>query len=349
MRIAIVTDAWSPQVNGVVTTLTRTRDTLRALGHDVLVVNPGDFRTVPCPTYPEIRLAWRPYAGVRRRLEAFAPERIHIATEGPLGLAARAWCRRRGYAFTTSFHTQFAEYLRARAPVPLGVSYAFLRWFHGGAARTMVATASQRRALEQRGFRNLAPWTRGVDTALFTPGRSRPRAEPGPAWIYVGRVAVEKSIEDFLRLDLPGTKYVVGDGPERAALERAYPSVRFLGYRFGEELAAAIASCDVFVFPSRTDTFGVVMLEAMACGLPVAAYPVTGPVDVVERGVTGVLDEDLRRAAIEALALDRGRCREAALRCSWEEATRQFAANLEPACEAAPVATRAATPRRTGA
>jgi glycosyltransferase involved in cell wall biosynthesis len=330
MKIAIVTDAWSPQVNGVVTTLTRTRDTLTALGHEVLVVQPGDFRTFPCPTYPEIRLAWRPYAGIRNRLEAFGPERIHIATEGPLGLAARTWCRRRRYAFTTSFHTQFAEYVRARAPVPLAVSYAFLRWFHGGAARTMVATASQRAALQARGFGNLAPWTRGVDTALFRPDRAQPFDGKRPAWIYVGRVAVEKSIEDFLRLDLPGTKIVVGDGPERAALERAYPAVRFTGYRFGEALAATLAACDVFVFPSRTDTFGVVMLEAMACGLPVAAYPVTGPADVVEPGVTGVLDRDLRRAALAALELDRGRCRDAALRCSWEEATRQFLANLEP-------------------
>jgi glycosyltransferase involved in cell wall biosynthesis len=338
VRIAIITDAWDPQVNGVVTTLTRTRDTLLASGHEVQVVHPGDFRTFPCPSYPEIRLAWRPFRAVRRRLDAFCPERIHIATEGPLGLAARRYCRRRGLRFTTSYHTQFPEYVRARFPVPLGVSYAFLRWFHGGAARTMVATASQRHALEARGFGNLAAWTRGVDTSLFRPDAAAPLGDPRPIWIYVGRVAVEKSIEDFLRLDLPGTRYVVGDGPERVQLERAYPEVRFTGYRFGPELAALLAGSDVFVFPSRTDTFGVVMLEAMACGLPVAAYPVTGPRDVVEPGVTGVLAPDLREAALAALGLDRRACRQAALGCSWERATEQFLGNLEPVTHAEPLA-----------
>lgn len=330
MRIAIVTDAWSPQVNGVVTTLSRTRDTLIQFGHDVAVVNPGEFRTIPCPTYPEIRLAWRPFRGVARRLDAFRPERIHIATEGPLGLAARAYCRKHGLQFTTSYHTQFPQYVRARLPVPLGVSYAFLRWFHGGAARTMVATASQRADLASRGFGNLAAWTRGVDTTLFRPTNALTLPNARPIWIFVGRVAVEKSIEEFLRLDLPGTKYVVGDGPKRQELERAYPEARFTGYRFGAELAATLAAADVFVFPSKTDTFGVVMLEAMACGLPVAAYPVTGPADVVKQGVTGMLDTDLRQAALAALRLDRNRCRQEALACSWEEATRQFAANLAP-------------------
>jgi glycosyltransferase involved in cell wall biosynthesis len=331
MRIAIVTDAWSPQVNGVVTTLSRTADTLTAFGHEVCVVHPGDFRTFPCPTYPEIRLAWRPFSGVARRLAEFAPDRIHIATEGPLGLAARRYCRRRGLRFTTSYHTQFPQYVRARAPIPLGVIFAFLRWFHGGAARTMVATEQQREELRRRGFSTLAPWTRGVDTDLFRPGDRKLLVDPRPVWIYVGRVAVEKSIEDFLKLELPGTKYVVGDGPARAQLENAYPHARFTGYRFGEELAAIMGAADVFVFPSRTDTFGVVMLEAMACGLPVAAYPVTGPVDVVKHGVTGILDHDLRRAALRALRLDREACRRAAAACSWEEATRQFCVNLEPA------------------
>jgi glycosyltransferase involved in cell wall biosynthesis len=329
MRIAIVTDAWSPQVNGVVTTLSRTRDTMTGFGHDVVVIHPGDFRTFPCPTYPEIRLAGRPFAGVRRRLDALAPDCIHIATEGPLGLAARRYCRRRGLRFTTSYHTQFPQYVRARFPIPLAVSYAFLRWFHGGAARTMVATASQRADLEAHGFRNLAPWTRGVDTALFRPGDRQAPSDPRPIWIYVGRVAVEKSIEDFLQLDLPGTKVIVGDGPLRAELALKYPEARFTGYRFCEELAATLGAADVFVFPSSTDTFGVVMLEAMACGLPIAAYPVTGPRDVVRHGITGILDADLRKAALAALRLDRGRCRQAALACSWEEATRQFVANLE--------------------
>ena len=335
MRIAIITDAWRPQVNGVVTTLSRTADTLRESGHTVTVIHPGEFTTFPCPSYPEIRLAWRPFRGVRQRLDEFAPEYIHIATEGPLGLAARRYCTVRGLGFTTSYHTQFPQYLRARAPIPPGVSYAFLRWFHGAAARIMVATHQQREELRQQGFKHLAAWTRGVDTTLFRPGDPQTIARiidaPRPIWIYVGRVAVEKSIEDFLHLDLPGTKYVVGDGPARARLEPEHPQVCFTGYRFGHELAALLSAADVFVFPSRTDTFGVVMLEAMACGLPVAAYPVTGPVDVVNHGVTGFLDHDLRRAALQALELDRTACRQAALACSWETATLQFLGNLEPA------------------
>ena len=329
MKIAIVTDAWSPQVNGVVTTLSRTHDTLIAFGHEMAMIHPGDFRTFACPTYPEIRLAWRPFSGIRDRLDGLQPDCIHIATEGPLGIAARNYCVRRNRPFTTSYHTQFPQYVRARLPVPLRVSFAFLRWFHGGAARTMVATASQREDLERHGFRNLAPWTRGVDTQLFRPGDPDALPHPRPIWIYVGRVAVEKSIEDFLLLDLPGTKIVVGDGPQRNELARRYPDARFTGYRFGKELAATLAAADVFVFPSRTDTFGVVMLEAMACGLPIAAYPVTGPKDVVQPGVTGILDGDLRKAALAALSLDRTRCRDAALTCSWEEATRQFVSNLE--------------------
>lgn len=331
MKIAIATDAWQPQVNGVVTTLSRTRATLSRFGHEVTVINPGDFHTFPCPTYPEIRLAWRPFHRVARKLETFGPDRIHIATEGPLGMAARSWCVRHGMRFTTSYHTQFPQYVRARLPIPLSVSYAFLRWFHGGAARTMVATASQRAELASRGFSNLAPWTRGVDTELFRPGDRGLFTDARPIWIYVGRVAVEKSIEDFLRLDLPGTKYIVGDGPQRAEFERAFPAARFTGYRFGTDLAALLGAADVFVFPSRTDTFGVVMLEAMACGLPIAAYPVTGPADVVDDGVTGVLSTDLGRAAMAALEIDRKACRQRALGSSWEAATQQFVANLEPA------------------
>lgn len=331
MRIAIVTDAWTPQVNGVVTTLGRTAATLSASGHEVQVVGPDGFTTVPCPTYPEIRLAWRPAGQLARRLAKFRPDCIHVATEGPLGLAARAYCRRHDLQFTTSYHTQFPQYVRARAPVPLGVSYAFLRWFHGAARHTMVSTRSQRRELERRGFRNLVAWGRGVDTELFRPGDRGALHDPRPIWIYAGRVAVEKSIEDFLALDLPGTKYVVGDGPARAELARRYPQARFTGYRFGADLAAVLGAADVFVFPSKTDTFGIVMLEAMACGLPVAAYPVSGPLDVVQQGVTGVLLTDLRAAALEALKLDGRRCREAALGHSWARASGQFLDNLVPA------------------
>ena len=338
MRIALVTDAWLPQTNGVVRTLSITVGKLKQAGHDVVLVTPADFRTVPCPTYPEIRLSLFAAARVRKRLGDLDPDAVHIATEGPLGLAARRWCVRRGRAFTTSYHTQFPEYVRARFPIPLAVSYAFLRWFHGKAAHTLVATPSMRRSLEARGFRNLAPWGRGVDTELFRPREEMPLDLPRPVWLYFGRVSVEKGVEDFLALDLPGTKLVVGDGPAAAQLRQRYPAAVFTGYRFGEELARHVAGADVFVFPSRTDTFGLVLIEAMACGVPVAAYPVTGPIDVVVDGVTGVLSEDLRAAALAALRLDRGACREHALRYTWEAATRQFLAALAPT----PVAPREA-------
>jgi len=345
MKIALVTDAWLPQTNGVVRTLTVTAEKLAQLGHDVFPVTPLEFRTIPCPTYPEIRLSLFAAKRVRQRLDALDPDAVHIATEGPLGLAARRWCLRRGRAFTTSYHTQFPEYVRARFPIPLGISYAFLRWFHGKAAHTLVATPSLRASLEARGFRNLAYWSRGVDTDLFRP-RDEPCPDlPRPIWLYFGRVSVEKGIEDFLALDLPGTKLVVGDGPAAGALQSRYPDAVFTGYRFGEELARHVACADVFVFPSRTDTFGLVLIEAMACGVPVAAYPVTGPIDVIANGVTGVLSEDLRAAALAALKLDRGACREHALRYTWEAATHQFIATLTPVRDVADVSTcRVAAP-----
>lgn len=324
MKLALVTDAWLPQTNGVVRTLTVTSDLLRRSGHEVLVIEPSSFRTLPCPSYPEIRLAWRPYRRLEDRLAGLDPDSVHIATEGPLGHAARRWCLRHGRAFTTSYHTRFPEYVRARAPMPLALSYAYLRRFHGAAAATLVATPSMRSSLEARGFANLAPWSRGVDTELFRP---RPKSFldlPRPVWLYFGRVAVEKGIEDFLRLDLPGTRLVVGDGPALEECRRRYPTVVYAGYRHGEDLASFIAASDVFVFPSRTDTFGLVLLEAMACGVPVAAYPVTGPVDVVENGVTGALRRDLYSAALAALDLDPHACRAHALRHTWEAATRQF-------------------------
>jgi glycosyltransferase involved in cell wall biosynthesis len=324
MKLALVTDAWFPQTNGVVRTLSTTVDRLREGGLDVTVIHPGGFRTVPCPTYPEIRLSLFSSRAVRQRLERLDPDAVHVATEGPLGLAARNWCVRSRRPFTTSYHTQFPEYLRARFPIPLGLSYALMRWFHGKAERTLVATPSLHRQLADRGFRNLAIWSRGVDAELFRPCGRDALDAPRPVWVYVGRVAVEKGIEDFLALDLPGTKLVIGDGPARAALERDFPGARFAGYRFGEDLARLISACDVFVFPSRTDTFGLVLLEAMACGLPVAAYPVTGPVDVVVQGVTGVLADDLRAAALAALELDRDACRRHALTYSWEGCTGQF-------------------------
>ncbi len=330
MRIAIVTDAWHPQVNGVVNTLAQTGAELCALGHEVSFVTPQSFRTVPCPTYPSIRLAVLPAAGVARMLRKFAPDAVHIATEGPLGHAARAFCRRHGWRFTTSFHTQFPEYLRARVPVPLPWSYAYLRRFHGAAAVTMVATPSMLMRLEQRRFRRLALWSRGVDCNLFKP---QPRSSidwPRPLLLYVGRVAVEKNLEAFLQLQVAGTKVIVGDGPDSARLRAAHPDGRFLGEKRGRALAAIMAAADVLVFPSRTDTFGLVMLEAMACGVPVAAFPVTGPIDVVRDGKTGVLDEDLATAIAGALKIPRQNCVDYARRRTWRACAERFASLLAP-------------------
>ena len=330
MNITIVTDAWLPQVNGVVRTLRRTIEELAILGHRIEVIAPDGFRTVPCPTYPEIRLALLPGREVARRLRTSAPDAVHISTEGPLGLAARGACLREGLAFTTAYHTRFPEYVRARAPLPLSAGYAAMRWFHGPAARTLVPTPSMLRTLEDRGLGNLALWGRGVDTETFRPRGKDFLDLPRPVWLYFGRVSVEKGVEEFLRLDLPGSKLVVGDGPAAGMLQRRYPGATFAGYRHGEELASFIAASDVFVFPSRTDTFGLVLLEAMACGIPVAAYPVTGPLDVVRHGVTGMLDEDLAVAALGALELDAADCRAHAMRHSWAAATRQFVAALAP-------------------
>jgi glycosyltransferase involved in cell wall biosynthesis len=330
VKIAIVTDAWRPQTNGVVKTLSTTSDGLRALGHDVKVIEPNQFKTFPCPTYPEIRLAWLPYGHLSELLEDFGPDAIHIATEGTLGGAARKWCLRRQFPFTTSYHTQFPEYVRARVPIPLAVSYAHLRRFHSAATRTMVATPAMQRLLESRGFRNIVRWTRGVEVNLFKPRDKNYLDLPRPIAMYVGRVAVEKNIEAFLQLDLPGTKVIVGDGPARAELEAKYRTAKFVGFKYGEDLASHVAAADVFVFPSRTDTFGLVLLEAMACGVPVAAYPVTGPIDVVTQGVTGELNEDLRAAALAALKLDPQQCRAYALANTWEAATRQFLSQLAP-------------------
>jgi glycosyltransferase involved in cell wall biosynthesis len=338
LKIAIVTDAWRPQTNGVVQTLGKTVDALRELHHDVCVIEPGLFRTLPCPTYPEIRLSLLPYPSLARKLDVFAPDAIHIATEGPLGGAARRWCLRRGMCFTTSYHTQFPEYLRARMPIPLGLSYAHLRRFHSAATRTMVATPTMQAQLEQRGFRNIVRWTRGVDVDLFRPFSARLLDLPQPICMYVGRVAIEKNVEAFLALTLPGTKVIVGDGPARAELQKKYPAAVFVGYQRGEMLARHVAAADVFVFPSRTDTFGLVLLEAMASGVPVAAYPVTGPIDVVQQGVTGVLDEDLQVAVAGALRLNRDDCRNYALQHTWHTATQQFLGNLCIARATAPVA-----------
>ncbi|MDZ7803998.1 glycosyltransferase family 1 protein [Thiohalophilus sp.] len=343
MRIAIATDAWAPQTNGVVTTLKTTGHILEQSGHEVAMITPEPFKTVPLPTYPDIRLALFPYRRIAAMLEAFAPEAIHIATEGPVGMAVRRYCRRHKLKFTTSYHTQFPEYLRLRAPIPLRLSYAFFKWFHGPAERTLVPTPSMQQRLLEHGFTHVEVWGRGVDVNLFRPYGKDYLSAPRPIFVYVGRVAVEKNIEAFLSLDLPGTHYVVGDGPDREMLQQKYPEAVFTGFRFGEELARTIAACDVFVFPSLTDTFGLVMLEAMACGVPVAAYPVTGPKDVVINGITGCLDEDLGRAAKRALAINPENPRDYSLSHSWYQATDQFYANLAPNTGAEPAVQKAAS------
>ena len=328
MKIAIVSDAWHPQVNGVVTTMTLTIALLEKWGHQVSTITPDLFRTMPCPGYPEIPLALLPYRKVSRLLAGFAPEAVHIATEGPLGWAARRYCRRRGIGFTTSYHTRFPEYVRLRAPLPLSWSYAVMRRFHGAAAATMVASEHLAAELGQQGFANLKIWSRGVDTELFKPRIKNFLFEPRPIFLYAGRVAVEKNIEAFLQTPLPGSKYVIGDGPDLVKLRQKYPRVNFPGYKRGEELASYLAAADVFVFPSLTDTFGLVMLEAMACGVPVAAYPVPGPAGLVRNGENGWLDEDLGRAAGAALEVDPQSCRRFATGFSWENCTAQFFANL---------------------
>ena len=327
--IAIVTDAWHPQINGVVTTLGHTVETLQELGHRVEVIDPSQFRSFPCPTYPEIALAPATPAMLSRRLADIDPDSVHIATEGPLGWAARAACLRRDFPFTTSYHTRFPEYLRLRLPVPLALSYAVVRAFHRPSRHVMAATPDLKAELESRGFANVALWSRGVDTALFKPGPKDFFDLPRPVFLYMGRVAVEKNIEAFLALDLPGSKVVVGDGPARPELSRKYRDALFCGMQTGAALAAHVAAADVFVFPSLTDTFGVVLLEAMACGVPVAAYPVTGPQSVVADDYNGCLDRDLRRAALGALAIPAEQCRRSAMQFSWEHCTRQFLANLE--------------------
>ncbi len=330
MKIMIVTDAWAPQTNGVVRTLSQTIAWLRRFGHEVRTLTPGDFRSIACPTYPEIRLSLFPSKKVERSILEFAPQALHIATEGPLGLSARSFCMRWGLRFTTSYHTQFPQYLRARFPIPIETSYRILRRFHGAATRCMVSTTSLRDELAAHGFKNLASWQRGVDTEIFKPGRKDFLDLPRPIAAYVGRVAVEKNIGAFLRMPWPGSKIVIGDGPERARLEQQFPDATFAGYRFGEDLANMLAAADIMVFPSRTDTFGLVNLESMACGVPVAAYPVTGPIDVIQDGVTGALDEDLAKAAWRALRIDPKACRERALRSGWDVSTRQFESNLVP-------------------
>ncbi|MFR0688511.1 glycosyltransferase family 4 protein [Enterobacterales bacterium AE_CKDN230030158-1A_HGKHYDSX7] len=324
MRLLIVTDAWLPQVNGVVTSLRALVAELEEMGHTVGLITPQDFRHRPCPSYPEIPLAWDLWK-MGGKISDFAPDCVHLATEGPLGWAARRWLMRRGLKFSSAIHTRFPEYVNTRWPwLPLGWGYAFLRRFHAPSQAVLVSSERMRGAFADQAFDHLALWRKGVDIQRFSPGEGAPTGEP--VFLYVGRVAQEKNLAAFLALDLPGRKRVVGDGPQRAALEAAYPQAEFLGYRHGDELVAAYRQASVLVFPSLTDTLGLVMVEALACGTPVAGFPVPGPLDVLEQCVTGVMDGDLRRACVQALELDRQACARWARGQTWRASAQEFLA-----------------------
>ena len=323
-----MSDAWHPQVNGVVRTLSVVCRGLGDAGYDPAVFGPDRYRTIPCPGYSTIRLAIGAGPALGRQLSEFAPQAVHIATEGPLGLAARAFCLARGWPFTTAYHTRFPEYVRARCGVPLAWTYAALRRFHAPSRGVMVATETVRRELTGRGFERIVPWTRGVDTGLFRPDCEPAVRLPRPVFLYVGRIAVEKNLPAFLDLDLPGSKLVVGDGPSLTAMQRRYPQVHFAGAQSGEALVRHYAAADVMVMPSRTETFGLVLLEAMACGVPVAAFPSAGPNDVIGDSGAGIIDADLRRAARAALAIPRERCLAHARKFSWQASIDQFVGHL---------------------
>lgn len=327
----IATDAWHPQVNGVVNTYTHLAEEAERVGLALTFLTPDGFRTLPLPTYSEIRLALLRTSHAAKRIEAEKPDFIHIATEGPIGLATRRYCLRKGRRFTTSYHTRFPEYVSARMPVPLSWGYRFERWFHNAGAGVMAASLSICSELSAHGLRNVHLWSRGVNLSLFKPRTVDRFNMPRPLFLYVGRVAVEKNLEAFLGLDLPGTKAVVGGGPQLDELRRQYPGVLFTGPKFGEDLAEHYSSADVFVFPSRTDTFGNVILEALASGVPVAAFPVPGPKDVILDGVAGILNTDLRNAALQALSLNRPACRAYAEQFSWTACARRFRDIVEAA------------------
>ena len=326
-RILVATDAWRPQVNGVVRSLEMLAQSTYALGVEIDFLTPQDFRSFPMPGYREISLALAWPRAVRRRL-ATGYDHIHIATEGPIGQVLRAICLRDGMCFTTSFHTLFPEYIQARCGLPLAASYAALRRFHNAGAGTMVSTPSLARNLDARGFQRLLRWSRGVDHEMFSPLKAVMLDLPRPVFLYAGRLSVEKNLEAFLSLDLPGSKVIVGDGPAAPALRARFPTAHFLGLRTSAELAPLYAAADVFVFPSRTDTFGMVLLEALSCGLPIAAFPVMGPIDVIGASGAGVLDVDLRVAALAALEIPRERARAHALTFNWDNCAREFLDNI---------------------
>ncbi len=336
--ILIVTDAWYPQINGVVRSLEKLAEVIREKGYNVEFLEPSSFLTVAMPTYKEIRLSLTIPSAVRDKIIEINPDAIHIATEGPLGAMARHFCNKRKIPFSTSFHTQYPEYIRARAPVPLRWTYAYFRRFHASAKYCLVSSKTVADRLKQRGFTNIVNWSLGVDLDIFNPkyhidnffeDNLADEKITRPVFLFVGRVAVEKNIEAFLSLNLPGTKLVVGSGPQLEEMQKKYPDVVFVGSKKGEELSQYYASSDCFIFPSRTDTFGLVLLEAMASGVPVAAYPVQGPLDVIGKDCkAGVLDEDLQKAALEAVKIDRKICREYASKFTWQASAEIFLEHL---------------------
>lgn len=338
MRILVATDAWKPQVNGVVRSLESVARALREFGAEIEFLTPQGFTTVPLPTYGEIRLALASRRAVSKRLEGTAIDHIHIATEGPVGLAARHYCLSAKRPFTTSFHTKFPEYIAARTGIPEALTYALLRRFHNAGSGVMVSTASIADDLNKRGFKRLMHWTRGVDHTQFSPAKACALDLPRPVFLYAGRLAPEKNVEAFLALDLPGSKLIIGDGPSRRSLQASYPQAHFVGSQTSDVLAVHYASADVFVFPSRTDTFGMVILEALSCGLPVAALPVPGPLDVIGSSGAGVLDFDLRAACLAALEIPREKARAHALNFTWSNSAKQFLDNI--------LLAKSVTPRR---
>ncbi len=330
-KIAIVTDAYFPQISGVATTIKATKEELERRGHTVLIVSPADFRfKIPAPSYPEIKLCLFPDRHLAKILDEFAPDSLHVSVEGPLGLAARAYAKKRKLRYTTAYHTRFPEYVHCRTGIPTSWIYGFARWFHNSGNGVMVAAESLRKELDGHGFKNLVIWNRGVDHALFNPENPAQLTGERPIFMYMGRVAIEKNLDAFLSLDLPGTKYIVGDGPAKKSLEAKYPKAVFTGYKFGAELASHLAAADVFVFPSLTDTLGLVMLEANACGTPVATLPSQASSSVIREGENGIVSTDLKDACLRALKLPRDKVRQIALEGGWKEPTDLFYNNLVP-------------------
>ena len=329
MKILIVSDAWEPQVNGVVRTLKMTRRQLQLKGHESELISPLGFRSFACPTYPEISLAMTSSSTLERHIDRFAPDCLHIATEGPLGWLARRIALRRNWPFTTAYHSRFPEYVHARFRLPLAWTYGMLRRFHNAACATLAPTPAIVADLKARGFHGARLWSRGVDFEVFDPAGEREAAIKRPVFLYVGRIAVEKQVDAFLELDLPGEKWVAGEGPARRVLQARYPDARWFGVLNGTQLARLYRSADVMVFPSVTDTFGLVMVEAMACGTPVAAFPVPGPIDVIGESGGGIMHDDLREACLQALHLPREQVRKRAEQFSWSAATDQMLSALQ--------------------